>query len=193
MQLARRRAQPRRHQHGGDLLPGDAFLACRQKIGAQRGQARPAPQRQRQVHIPELPRALDADALQPHRHRHIPAAVVEQLRLLWLPDHMPRQHPRRDPALLVELAKVRHRLLDHPLADTHAAHQAPGAVRLAVLLANRMAQVHAPAQSSSSEEENTLGRHYTPKSPPRTTQPFDPTNATAREIVKTTLQLRKLG
>jgi hypothetical protein len=56
-----------------------------------------------------------------------------------------------------------------------------------------MAQVHAPAESSSLQKENTLGRHYTPNPPSPTAQPPDPTRTTAREIAKTTLQLRKLG
>jgi hypothetical protein len=38
---------------------------------------RPAPQRQRQVHVAELPRTLDPDALQTNRDRNIPAAVIK--------------------------------------------------------------------------------------------------------------------
>src|ERR1700690_196991 len=41
---------------------------------------------------------------------------------------------------------MRHRLLHNTTADTNAAHQAPIAVNLPVLLANRMAQVHAPSK-----------------------------------------------
>jgi hypothetical protein len=45
--------------------------------------------------------------------------------------------------MFIKLAKVRDRLLDHPPPDPNAAHQAPIAMNLPVLLANRMAQVHA--------------------------------------------------
>src|SRR5260221_10178334 len=41
---------------------------------------------------------------------------------------------------------MRHRLLDDTTPDTNAAHQAPVAVNLPVLLANRVAQVHAPSK-----------------------------------------------
>ncbi len=41
---------------------------------------------------------------------------------------------------------MRHRLLDDAPPDTHAAHQAPIAVDFPVLLANRVAQVHAPSE-----------------------------------------------
>ena len=66
--------------------------------------------------------------------------------------------------VLIELAKMRHRLLNDAPADAHAAHQAPIAVNLPVLLANRMAQVHAPSEPDRAAKENTQGRHYTPKS-----------------------------
>jgi hypothetical protein len=36
---------------------------------------------------------------------------------------MPRQRPSFQPALRVELAKLRHRLLDDTTTDTHAAQQ----------------------------------------------------------------------
>jgi hypothetical protein len=42
-------------------------------------------------------------------------------------------------------------------------------------------------QSDSSPPENTQGWHYTPKSPARTIQPFDPTRTTSREMAKTIL------
>jgi hypothetical protein len=50
-----------------------------------------------------------------------------------------------------------------------------------------------PNQSDSPPQENTQGRHYTPKSPSLTTQPLDPTRITPSEIAKTIPQLRKLG
>jgi len=95
--------------------------------------------------------------------------------------------------VFVELAKVRHGLLYHPSADAHAAHQVPIAVDLAVILANRMAQVHAPPESPPRLKEKTQGRHYMLTSPSCTGQPFDPTRTASREMAKTTLQLRKFG
>src|SRR5439155_24194270 len=46
----------------------------------------------------------------------------------------------------IDLAKMRHRLLDDAPPNPHAAHQAPIAVNLSILLANRVAQVHAPSE-----------------------------------------------
>ena len=125
VQLARRLAEPRRHQHRRHLRPGDALLAHRQQPLAQLLEPHPAPQRQRQVDIAELTRALDANALQANRHRQLFAAVIEQLRFFGSADQPARQRPRLDPSALVELAKLRNRLLDHPPADTNAAHQTP--------------------------------------------------------------------
>ena len=82
VQLARRLAEPRRHQHSRHLRPGDALLSDRQQPFAQILKARPAPQCERQIHVAKLTRALDADALQTHRYRQMFAAVVEQRRLL---------------------------------------------------------------------------------------------------------------
>jgi hypothetical protein len=48
--------------------------------------------------------------------------------------------------MLIELAKMRHRLLDDASPDTHAAHEPPIAVKLPVLPYRRVAQVHAPNQ-----------------------------------------------
>ena len=74
------------------------------------------------------------------------AAVIEQLRLLGSTDQPASQRPRLNPAMLVQFAKIRHRLLDDTTPDTNAAYQAPIAVSLSVLLANRVAQVHAPSE-----------------------------------------------
>ena len=87
------------------------------------GQPRAAPQRQRQIDVAELARAFDAHALQPHRHRQMCAAVVEQRRLLGRADQMARQRPRLKPSSRIELAKLRHRLLDDATTDPHAAHK----------------------------------------------------------------------
>ena len=142
-------------------------LPDRQQPLAQLLKPRPAPQRQRQIHIAELTRALDANALQAHRHRQMLAAIIEQLRLLGSADQPARKRPRLNASVLIELAKMRHRLLNDTPPDAHAAHQPPIAVNLPVLLANRVAQIHAPSEPHPAAKENTQGRHYTPKSAPR--------------------------
>jgi hypothetical protein len=146
VQLAGRLAEPRRHEHGRHLRPGDAFLARRQHLLAQLLKARPTPQCERQIHIAKLTRALDADALQAHRHSQLCASVVEQRCLLRGADQPSRKGPCLNASILIELAKVRHRLLDDASPDTHAAHEPPIAVKLPVLPYRRGAQVHAPNQ-----------------------------------------------
>jgi hypothetical protein len=48
-----------------------------------------------------------------------------------------------EPATLIELAKVSDSLLNNPPTHANAAHKAPVTVDLPVLLANRVAQIHA--------------------------------------------------
>jgi hypothetical protein len=191
VQLARWLAEPRRNQHGRHLRPCDALLAHRKRSLAQLLKARPAPQRERQIHIAEPTRALDANALQTHRRRQMFAAVVEQWRLLGSTDQSTRKCSRLNASVLIELAKMRHRLLDDAPPDAHATHQAPIAVNLTVLLANRVAQVHAPSQPPPRRKK--IPKVVTLKSPSRTVQPLDPTRTTSRQIAETTPQLRKLG
>src|SRR5271157_4057538 len=83
-------------------------------------------------------------------------AVVEQRRFFRGAEQPARQRARLDPPALVELAKMRDRLLDHPPPNPNAAHQGPIAMNLPVLLANRMTQVHASS-------EPTKGRQKSPK------------------------------
>jgi hypothetical protein len=59
---------------------------------------------------------------------------------------MPRQRPCFNATALVQLTKMRDGLLNDPTTHTNAANQAPIAVNLAVLLASRVAQIHAPNQ-----------------------------------------------
>src|SRR5208337_3227869 len=89
------------------------------------------------------------DALQSNGRRQVLAAVIEQRRFFWSANQPARQSARLDPSALVEFAKLRDRLLDHPPPNTNAAHQGPIAMNLAVLLANRMAQVHAPSEPTA--------------------------------------------
>jgi hypothetical protein len=81
-----------------------------------------------------------------HLRRRVTAAVVEQLRLLRRADQMTGQCPRFQPTSRVEIAKMGDGLLNDPTPDPHTAHQAPVAVNLTVLSANRGAQIHAPSQ-----------------------------------------------
>ena len=111
-------------------------------------------------------RALDADPLQAHRHGELRAAIVEQLRLLGGANQAARECPGLELAVLVELAQLRYRLLNHPPPDAHAAHQAPVPVNLAVLLARSVAQVHAtdqnPADRKRKAPRSALHARFSP-------------------------------
>jgi hypothetical protein len=74
------------------------------------------------------------------------AAIVEQRRLLRNADQPLRKRPRLNPPMLIKLAKLRYRLLNHAPTDTNAAHEAPIAVSLPILPYRRVAQIHAPNQ-----------------------------------------------
>ena len=164
VQFARRLAQPRRNQHGRHLRPGNAFLARRKQALAQLLKARPTPQRKRQIDIAKSTRAVDANALQTHRHRQIFAAIIEQLRLLGSTDQSARKRSRRNASARIDLAKMRHRLLDDAPPDTNAAHQPPIAVNLPVFLAESCGAGTCAIKTTPAANENTQGRHYTLKS-----------------------------
>lgn len=72
------------------------------------------------------------------------AAIIEQLRALGSADQPVRQRPCLHATLLVEFAELRHRLLNHPTTNAHAAHNAPIAMNLAVFAYRGVAQIHAP-------------------------------------------------
>src|ERR1700756_2956217 len=146
VQLARRLAEPGRHQNSRHLRPGDTFQAHWQQLPAQLLKASSAPECERQVHIAKLTRAFDANALQTYRHRQIFAAVFEQLRLLGSAYQLARQRLCLNTTAFIEFAKLRHCLLNDAPPDTNAANQAPITVNLAILPANRVAQIHAPSQ-----------------------------------------------
>ena len=71
-------------------------------------------------------------------------------------DQPTRQRPRLHATLLIQLAEMGHGLLNDPTADTDAAHQTPIAVDLPVLLANRVAQIHAPSQPAKQQKKTPL-------------------------------------
>src|SRR5262249_33888472 len=62
----------------------------------------------------------------------------------------------------VELAKLRHRLLNHPAANPHAAHKTPVTMDFTVLPYRRVAQVHALISTDPTSKENGDGWHYMP-------------------------------
>jgi hypothetical protein len=88
---------------------------------------------------------------------------------------------------------MRHRLLDHTSPNAYAPHQAPVAMNLPVLLANRVTQVHASFTTGFATKENTQGRHYTPKSPQSLGQALDPTHNPKSKNLATRPILLKLG
>src|SRR4029078_12494895 len=94
----------------------------------------------------ELAGALDANPLQAYRNRQMFAAIIEQWRLLGSTDQSARKNSRLNASVLIELTQMRYRLLDDAPPDPHTAYQAPIAMNLSVLLANRVAQVHAPSE-----------------------------------------------
>jgi hypothetical protein len=193
VQLARRLAQPGRHQHCRHLRPRHGLLATRQKLLAQIGKPAAAPQRLRQIDVAELAGAFHAHALQPHRHRQMLLAVVEQARLLGRADQTPRQCLCLQPTPRIELAKLRYRLLDDPTTNPHTAHKTPVTMDFAVLLPRRVAQVHALITTQHRSKENGDGRHYTPIRAEPTHQPLDLPQLASSKKLKPTLQLRKLG
>ena len=94
-------------------------------------------------------------------------AAVKQRRLLGCPDQPARKHASLNASMLIELAKLRYRLLNDAPPDAHAPHQPPVAVDLPVLPDRRVAQDMRPIESDSSLPGNTQGWHYKPKSAPR--------------------------
>jgi hypothetical protein len=77
----------------------------------------------------------------------------------------------------IELTKVGLRLLNDSPSDAHAAHQPPVTVQLAVLLAKRMAQVHAPSAGAKSPKKiGLVGTtcSQSPKARPKSLIRLDP-------------------
>src|SRR3974377_1234279 len=82
VQLARWLAEPCQHKDSCHLRPCDALFSNRKKLLAELLKARPAPQRERKVHIAKLTRTLDADTFEPYRNGQTLAAIPEELLLL---------------------------------------------------------------------------------------------------------------
>jgi hypothetical protein len=152
VQLAGGFAQSCRDQHRGDLLPADLLLARCQHLAAKLLEPHPAPQSQRQIHITELPRALNAHALQTYRHGPLIRAVVEQRRLFRRADQASRQRACLQAPFGIEFTELRDGLLNHAPTHAHTLHQSPIAMRLAVFLARRVPQIHAAYQNRSDEK-----------------------------------------
>src|ERR1019366_5053732 len=100
--------------------------------------------RESKIHIAELTRAFEANALQPHRQRQLLATIVEQLRALGTANQQVSQRPCLNATVLIEFAELRHRLLNDPTSNTHAAHKAPIAMNLPIFPYRGVAQIHAP-------------------------------------------------
>ena len=122
VQLARRLAEASRHQHRRHLRPSDAFLAHGKQAPTQLLEPQPTPQGERHIHIAKPTRPFDANTFQANGRGQIFAAVIEQRRFVGSADQPARQCTRLDPSALVELAKLRDCLLDHPSSHTNAAH-----------------------------------------------------------------------
>jgi hypothetical protein len=90
------------------------------------------------------------------------------------------QRSRLKPAVLVQFAEMRDGLLNHPPSDAHAPHQAPVAVNLAVFLANRVAQIHAPSPPQKSQKKIPLVGTTCPNLPLPPRNPLIPLNATGQ-------------
>jgi hypothetical protein len=72
--------------------------------------------------------------------------IVESPHLFGLANQPARQRSCRHSTLFIQFTELRHRLLHQPLTDPNASHKAPIGVNLHVLLANRVAQIHAPSE-----------------------------------------------
>ena len=66
-------------------------------------------------------------------------AIIKQQRLLGSADQPTRKRSCLNASMLVEFAKMRHRLLDDAPTDAHASYQPPVAVDLPILPPNRVA------------------------------------------------------
>ena len=119
--------------------------------------------------------------------------IVEQRRLLRRTNQVTRQRARLHPPLAVELPQLRDRALNDPPADSHALHQPPVAMDLAVLLPRRRTQVHAPITTDRPPLRKGQGRHYTAKSALAHAQLSDRIDTHPAKIARITATLRKLG
>src|ERR1700752_5198395 len=79
---------------------------------------------------------------------------------------MTRQRPRPEPNRLVAVAELLHRLLNDPPPDPHAAHQTPVAMDFPILLASRVAQVHAPSEPTAAQKKMPKVGTTRPNRPP---------------------------
>ena len=150
VQFARGFAQPRNHQNGCHISPGDALPARRQQLFAQRIELQCLPQQPPQPHRTEAARALKAHLAQIDRNGVARFISVKQMPLRAndrVASDAARQRLSTCPATGIEFAKLRHRLLHHLAAVAHGTNQLPVHMCLAVLLASGMAQVHALAFS----------------------------------------------
>ena len=160
VQLARGLAQPGEDKDGRHGRPGHVGAARGQQPLQQRVQLQGAPQRPAEPDIAKAAPAFQAEAIQPDwNRRRVRGERFKQLRLLPSPGDRAGQGAGVRPALRVQLAEMRHRLLPDLPSDPHRAHQPPVGVRLAVLHARRVAQVHYSAYppSRAAKSMNLVG------------------------------------
>src|SRR3990172_6830869 len=178
VQLARglaapRNPQPPRHHGPRHLLPPP-----RQELFAQRIQPQRLPQPPAQPYPAKGATPLHADPVQPHLRGRFPLRRrLEQLPLIPSPRDLSRQGLRPGAPLGVQLAELRHRLLHHLAVAPHRADEAPVDVRLAVLAANGVPQIHGHSPPHRRFSQIRLasckgqGRHYTGFPEPAHTNP----------------------
>ncbi len=142
VQLARRLAQPRQHQHRGHGRPRHRFPAFGQQPLQQLVQPQGAPERPPQPDIPKGAPPLQANAFEVDGDRVVGFARLEQVGLRPIAGDRTRQRLRAGATMHVQLAEVRNGLLDHRAPDPHGADELPVGVNLAVLPSRRVAQIH---------------------------------------------------
>ena len=74
---------------------------------------------------------------------------------------MPRKRARLNPTVLVDLAEMRHRLLNDTAPNANAAHQPPIAVNLPILAQYRVPQIHS-AESNSRQRSDGNRQTFDP-------------------------------
>lgn len=149
------RDEPVKHEHAQDFFPIGALAALAQTLGEEGVEPEAAPEQVAQPARAPLPRAREAQAVEPHlqgldlRGRRGRGAVRgEQRHLARLArafvDHLQRSLPRL-PLAVVELAKVKDVAVRHlaPVVTT-ALHDRPTPVDLPILATLAALQEHAP-------------------------------------------------
>ena len=86
---------------------------------------------------------LEPDPVEMNGDRLLRRCTLEKIRLVKLACDCPCQCPCLGASSRVQLAELRHGLLDDLAVATHGTNQAPVRVHLAILASSRMPQIHA--------------------------------------------------